>query len=373
MSVMKIADIIIGTRHRVDMGDLEELAKSIDLQGLLHPVVLTEGHELVCGYRRLVATRDVLKRTEIEVRIVSVTSIVEGEHDENKMRKDFSKTELHAIMEAVERELDKRKPGRPLKNGREFSTIVAKRSNGNKSLTNKEIAAACVPGIGNTTTAREIKLVIDQGAPELRDAMDRNEIAVHPASILAQTPKEEQKVAIALPGAERRQLIAQHEQRQKAARATAKQQKTNANGKAKQPQPARPKFDASKLLNLGTLRNPTREEVGRPPVELATQEHPDHAGMTYDMVWIMENGSVHTRPKDEKEQLDLNHHFAMLWAELRQWRDFLNQYPDSAEKWKRLSVKGRKRFNPDVVDQICDAMNALKAAIICAREAVHEG
>jgi ParB-like nuclease domain len=69
------------------MGDLQPLADSIARQGLLQPVGITADRQLVFGARRVAACRDILGRTEIAVRIVDVTSIVEGEHDENQLRK----------------------------------------------------------------------------------------------------------------------------------------------------------------------------------------------------------------------------------------------------------------------------------------------
>jgi ParB/RepB/Spo0J family partition protein len=94
-----IADITVGDRHRQDMGDLEELADSIKRQGVLQPIGVTADDELVFGKRRLLACRDILGWDTIDCRVVDVTSLVEGEHDENLMRKDFTLSERHAIHE----------------------------------------------------------------------------------------------------------------------------------------------------------------------------------------------------------------------------------------------------------------------------------
>ena len=43
------------SRFRKDLGDLKPLIESIERQGLIHPIVLTEDNQLICGRRRLAA------------------------------------------------------------------------------------------------------------------------------------------------------------------------------------------------------------------------------------------------------------------------------------------------------------------------------
>ena len=45
----------IKTRFRQDLGDLKPLIESIKRHGLLHPIVLSEDNQLICGRRRLAA------------------------------------------------------------------------------------------------------------------------------------------------------------------------------------------------------------------------------------------------------------------------------------------------------------------------------
>ncbi|MBA4192198.1 MAG: hypothetical protein C0467_29855, partial [Planctomycetaceae bacterium] len=56
LSEVPISSITIGDRFRKDLGDLSELAESIDAIGLLHPIGITHSRELVYGLRRLRAT-----------------------------------------------------------------------------------------------------------------------------------------------------------------------------------------------------------------------------------------------------------------------------------------------------------------------------
>jgi ParB-like chromosome segregation protein Spo0J len=54
-STRRIADIIIGIRHRRDLGDIDSLARSIAEVGLLHPIVVRADGVLIAGQRRLAA------------------------------------------------------------------------------------------------------------------------------------------------------------------------------------------------------------------------------------------------------------------------------------------------------------------------------
>jgi ParB family transcriptional regulator, chromosome partitioning protein len=56
-STRPIAEIMIGDRHRHDMGDIEGLAASISDIGLLHPIVIRGDGLLLAGRRRLEACR----------------------------------------------------------------------------------------------------------------------------------------------------------------------------------------------------------------------------------------------------------------------------------------------------------------------------
>lgn len=114
---VKIADIKISNRFRMDLGDIESLAKSIREIGLIHPPTVNEKNELVAGYRRIEACK-LLGWDEVPVVRLDLDDILRGESDENTMRKDFTPEERVAIglaLEERERELAKRRmlKGRP--------------------------------------------------------------------------------------------------------------------------------------------------------------------------------------------------------------------------------------------------------------------
>jgi ParB family transcriptional regulator, chromosome partitioning protein len=70
---MPVDKIRIGTRHRLDLGDIAGLAESIEDVGLLHPITVDQHGHLLAGARRLAAYKW-LGRTEIPVNIVSKRS-----------------------------------------------------------------------------------------------------------------------------------------------------------------------------------------------------------------------------------------------------------------------------------------------------------
>jgi ParB-like chromosome segregation protein Spo0J len=92
MEKIRIDDIQLGPRLREDLGDLEELARSIARHGLLHPPVLSRDKRLIAGMRRVRACQ-LLGWTEIEVRWIDELPEDERlalELEENLRRKDLT-------------------------------------------------------------------------------------------------------------------------------------------------------------------------------------------------------------------------------------------------------------------------------------------
>jgi N6-adenosine-specific RNA methylase IME4/ParB-like chromosome segregation protein Spo0J len=94
--------IVIGERHRKDLGDVAALARSIDEIGLMHPIVVRPDGLLIAGKRRLQAFK-LLGKTTIPATTLDIESVVRGEFAENSHRKDFTPSELVAIGREVER------------------------------------------------------------------------------------------------------------------------------------------------------------------------------------------------------------------------------------------------------------------------------
>jgi len=62
MDHIRIDDIQLGPRLREDLGDIEELARSIVRHGLLHPPVLSRDKWLIAGMRRVMACRHLSRK-----------------------------------------------------------------------------------------------------------------------------------------------------------------------------------------------------------------------------------------------------------------------------------------------------------------------
>jgi len=281
-----ISEIIVGERHRKDMGDLDQLADSILEEGLLQPVGITPEGELVFGHRRLVACRDILKWEEIDVRRVDVSSIAAGEMHENEMRKEFTETERYAIFET----LKTKEFGRPRIKSHDRVTYKATPENKNW----RADKAAKDAGFANRGTAYRVKDVIEMGVPELAEAMDKGEIAVTTAAQIARLPREEQHRRIANP-------------KEKAPRAP----------KPKNP-PAKP---TGQILLERAQRTPafdeqlSLEDRGYPPPELADKQHPDRPpGVTYAMAWRDDNGRVQLFSVSAKKQMGIVEKFRTALA-----------------------------------------------------------
>ena len=95
-----LESIIVGTRHRTDLGDLDALVDSIRREGLLQPITVTPEGVLVCGRRRLEALRRLGQRTtNVWVRsgITDRLSQLLAEQNDNALHKPLSLIEAEAL------------------------------------------------------------------------------------------------------------------------------------------------------------------------------------------------------------------------------------------------------------------------------------
>lgn len=194
---MNISDIKIMNRHRKDMGDLEGLANSINVQGLLQPIGVNEHNELIFGERRLRAVSELLGWDSIEVRVVNVTSIVEGEYAENEVRKDFTPSERVAIGKSIEDTIGERR-GRPVKETEELDLFQEEIRDKCPTLKGRtsEIASK-KSGFDSYKSYERAKKVVESGTSELVEAMDSGKVSISAAAVIANEPKEEQNIIIA--------------------------------------------------------------------------------------------------------------------------------------------------------------------------------
>jgi N6-adenosine-specific RNA methylase IME4 len=109
MTTRRIDKIVVGERHRRDLGDLTGLAANMAELGLLQDIGVRPDGTLIWGERRLRAAK-LLGWTDIETKIINIDSIARGEYAENFYRKNFTLSEAVAIkraLEPVEREAAK--------------------------------------------------------------------------------------------------------------------------------------------------------------------------------------------------------------------------------------------------------------------------
>jgi hypothetical protein len=230
--------ILIGERHRKDMGDLGGLAASIAQEGLLQPIGITEDNVLVFGERRLLAIRDVLKRSTISARLVRVSSILAGEFAENEVRKNFTPSERAAIAKAIQTGIGNRKGQRTdlelPENTPEVESVggpaelrnnVAEVSSESGSVEPAQNFAQVPPGVktiefaakragfGNRTTYEQAKKVVEQAVDEIVAQMDSGQLAISSAAIIADEAPERQREIAALPEAEQKEVVRKLRQR----------------------------------------------------------------------------------------------------------------------------------------------------------------
>ena len=96
-------------RIRKDIGDLDVLQTSIATVGLINPVLIDEENNLIAGYRRLTACKN-LGWTDIETTVVTLHGDKIKMHDveiaENFFRKDFTPEEILATEKRRQEILD---------------------------------------------------------------------------------------------------------------------------------------------------------------------------------------------------------------------------------------------------------------------------
>ena len=183
---MPIRQIVVGERHRKDMGDLDALASSIADLGLLQPIGVAPDNRLIFGERRLRACRDILGLTEVEVRVIDMPSIVIGENAENEVRKDFTVSERVAIAVAIREELGSRQGKRT---DVELPQEIAEVAKGQET---RDFAARKA-GFGNRETFRQAEHVVAHAEPELVEAMDSGKVSILAAHRAAKLPAEQQR------------------------------------------------------------------------------------------------------------------------------------------------------------------------------------
>lgn len=182
---VKCNKIKIGERVRKDLGAINELADSIKKIGLLQPIGVTKGNELVFGERRLAACKS-LDYEQIEVVVIDSDELLECETTENVDRKNFVMSERVAI-----RKLFKEK------NITEKGELMAKGIKIKKKLTEsvnfRKDRLAKLSGVGRDT-ARKEDIIVAFKDQTIIDKVDNNELSVNKAYNLVKQIEKESEV-----------------------------------------------------------------------------------------------------------------------------------------------------------------------------------
>ncbi|NHN54357.1 ParB N-terminal domain-containing protein [Calidifontibacter sp. DB0510] len=161
-----VASIQVGRRHRTELGDIDDLAASIDRDGLLQPITITPDGVLVCGARRLTAIKQLgWKTVNVWVRsgISDRLGHLLAEQGDNVLHKPLTQTEaaalyreLKALMaeDAARRQAAARFSAAKQPGG-DGGANCAPPSTGASGKT-REQAAAMVPGGASHTTLDKI-------------------------------------------------------------------------------------------------------------------------------------------------------------------------------------------------------------------------
>ncbi len=94
--LVRISEIQIKKRIRKDSGNINELVESMNIHGLMNPIVLTRDYQLIAGFRRLESAKK-LGWENIEANIIDAPTKIkklEIEIEENIHRKNFTPDEI---------------------------------------------------------------------------------------------------------------------------------------------------------------------------------------------------------------------------------------------------------------------------------------
>lgn len=184
LRIIKIADIIRKDRFRKDYGDLKSLMEGIEDGGLLQPIVINLKNELIAGDRRLEAYI-ALGRTEIEAVVKDVKDPLAAQAMENAHRKAWTISEAVEIGMKMEQGLKGRHGGNRKAQDQETNSGLLNKTGKTNELVAKKL------GISQENY-RKAKKVIEQGIPELIEAVDNDRVSLNLAHEIVANPQDKQ-------------------------------------------------------------------------------------------------------------------------------------------------------------------------------------
>ncbi len=160
-----VDSLIVGKRHRTDLGDLDPLAASIDRDGLLQPLTITIDGVLVCGARRLAAIKMLGWRTvSVWVRggLSDRLGKLLAEQDDNMLHKPYNQLEAAGLYREIKQVMAEDAARR--KSATQFSAENQPGNDGPGKFPGpsgalgdaRELAAAMIPGGASYKTLEKV-------------------------------------------------------------------------------------------------------------------------------------------------------------------------------------------------------------------------
>jgi ParB family chromosome partitioning protein len=183
LKYLQPSDVLIGERARKDLGDLGELARSIKETGLLHPIVVSPDHELICGACRLAAWQQLFPGKPIPAYQVSVPDMLAAELDENLVRCDLLPSERLAVANQVEAAVRANRESAGLAAGEKSGDFAARRVGWSRPTLSKVRIIAAVsdgrpPGLsvtdGDNVLFAKVTPGLKKDAQRIRKDLDKH-------------------------------------------------------------------------------------------------------------------------------------------------------------------------------------------------------
>ncbi len=154
-----IDSIIVTDRARQDMGDMEDLIRSIKEKGIIQPITLDDKLNLLAGGRRLTAAKALnLKTIPAIIRpFIDTVDSAEIELMENVHRRDFSWQEKAKLVKKIDDYYRQRDPNW---SGRKTAELMDKSVGGVSDAIQMATYLEVIPELGNLKTADEARKFI---------------------------------------------------------------------------------------------------------------------------------------------------------------------------------------------------------------------
>lgn len=180
--------IIVKDRIRKDFGDLEELAKDIQENGLINPPVVTPDNVLIAGERRFRAMTQILGWKQIEVRPMTVQDALHQlklEISENENRKEFTFSEKMEWAERLKEEY------RKVAEANTAANLPGSASVGNPTVGRVDETVAREVGIGGKDKLRQAEYIVAHADEELIRQLDEGQLSINAAYVKLKKKAEE--------------------------------------------------------------------------------------------------------------------------------------------------------------------------------------